>query len=107
MERGFGQGDTIGGEDSFFDGGTRSVERIAVSVLLLADFDLGSTTDLDDSDTTRKLSEAFLELRPIEFGCGGVGDDGPNLLAVGLEPSQLRTMVLSLVIVMDPVEPRR
>jgi len=81
--------------------------RIVVSVLLLTDFNLGSTTDLDDSDATRKLSEAFLKLRAVKFGCGGVGDDSPNLLAVGLEPSQLRTMVLSMVIVMGPVEPRR
>jgi len=79
--RRFQESDTTSREDTFLDGGTGSIEGVVIAVLLLTDFDLGSSTDFDDSDTAAKLGKALLQLALVELRGSGAGDDGANLLA--------------------------
>ena len=67
MQRGFEEGSSASGEGTFFDCCTGSVEGVVVPVLLLPDFDLRGTSDLDDGYTSRELGLTFLELGAVVF----------------------------------------
>jgi len=68
-------------EDTELNGSTGGVERINVTVLLLANLNLGGATDLDDGDTARELGKTLLELLLLVVGGGWVVDDAADLLA--------------------------
>lgn len=67
--------------DTLLDGSASRVERVVVAVLLLADLDLGSATDLDDSDTTAQLGKTLLQLGAVVVRGSGVVDSTADLLA--------------------------
>lgn len=69
------------GQDTLLNGGAGGVQGIDDAVLLLADLDLGGTTDLDDGNTARKLGKALLELLLLVLRGGGVSNDAADLLA--------------------------
>lgn len=81
LGRGLDQGSATTGQDTLLDGSTGGVQGIDESVLLLADLNLGGTTDLDDGNTARELGQTLLELLLLVLGGGGVSNDTTDLLA--------------------------
>jgi hypothetical protein len=85
LEGCFEESDTTSGENAPFDSGAGSVESVVVAVLLLTDFNLGGTTDFDDSDAATELDETLLQLALVELRGDGVSNDQENLLAASLD----------------------
>ena len=56
------------GDDALIDRGARGRHGVLDAVLLLLEFDLGVSADLDDDDTAGKLGETLLELLAIPVG---------------------------------------
>ena len=77
---GLEEGSTTTREDTLFDGSAGSVQGVNDTVLLLTDFDLRGTANLDDSNTARKLGETLLQLLLLVLGGGGVSHDTTDLL---------------------------
>jgi len=64
-------GITTARKDALFDSSAPRIKSIIVTILLLANLHLGRAANLDDSDTTRKVRKAFLDLRTTkDTGCG-------------------------------------
>ncbi|KAI3480490.1 hypothetical protein L1887_57336 [Cichorium endivia] len=72
---------TTAGQHTGLDSSTRGVERIVVSVLLLAHLHLGRAAHLDHRHAARKLGQTLLQLGAVVLGGGGVVDGGADLLA--------------------------
>jgi hypothetical protein len=71
------------GEDTLLNGGAGGVQSVDHAVLLLANLNLGGTTDLNDGNTARKLGKTLLELLLLVVAGGGVVHDTADLLAAG------------------------
>ena len=67
-------------EDTLLDGSASSVQGVNDAVLLLTDFDLRGTANLDDSNTARELGETLLQLLLLVLGSSGVSHDTTDLL---------------------------
>src|SRR5688572_5646588 len=66
------QRDAAAGDHTFFNGGTRGVQRVFDAGLLLFHFDFGGSADLDHGDTARQLGDTLLELLLVVVA-GGLG----------------------------------
>jgi hypothetical protein len=80
---GLEKGSATTGKDTLLDGSAGGVESVDHAVLLLADLDLGSTTNLDDSNAAGKLGKTLLELLLLIVTGSGVVHDATDLLAAG------------------------
>src|SRR4029079_1383436 len=62
--------DAAAGDDAFFNGRARGVERVFDAGLLLLHLGLGRSADLDHRDAADELREALLELLTVVVGRG-------------------------------------
>ena len=98
------QGDAVAGQNVLFDHGVGG-QRIVAPVLLHAQLDLPALPPLlDDNHAPAELRKPLLQHCHVELARHRFRDDAPDLL---VRPSPLRTIVSSIVMVMDPVEPSR
>jgi len=65
---GIEQSATTTNDDTFFNGSFSSAESISDSVLDLTNFNFGSTTNLNDTNSSSEFSESLLELFLVVFG---------------------------------------
>jgi hypothetical protein len=56
------QRDAAAGNDAFFNGCARGVQRVVDAVLAFLDFDFRGAADLDDGNAARKLGKTLLQL---------------------------------------------
>ena len=62
-------------KDVLLDSSARCIKSIIIAMLILTNLHLGRATNLDDSDSTRKFRNSFVELT----GCG-IGFERTDLL---------------------------
>src|SRR5690606_9552619 len=78
------QGDAAAGDDAFFNGCTRGVQRVVDAVLLLFHFDFRRAADADDRDAAGQFGQTFLQLLLVVVR-GGVLDLLLDLADAGLD----------------------
>src|SRR5699024_5586009 len=78
------QRDPAAGDDAFFDGGTRGVQRVFDAGLLFLHLDFGGSTDLDQGHAAGQLGDPLLQLFLVVVG-GGFLDLGADLLDPGFD----------------------
>src|SRR5574343_1482343 len=80
------QGDAAASNDTFFNSGTGSVQRVFDAGLLFLHFDFGGSANLDDGNAASQLGNTLLQLFAVVIG-GGFLDLDADLLDAGFNGS--------------------